>query len=109
MCEDRIPKTVFFVELIESRRSVGGQKLRYKDVAKRHMKYMSIDVDGWEELAADRTKWRTAPLQGREVIKQKITDASNQRHYRGYNPETSSANCAVRSTIPRGDSNSNRR
>ena len=56
MCEDRIPKTVFYGELAEGRRSVGGQKLRYKDVAKRQMECMNIDVDGWEELAADRTK-----------------------------------------------------
>ena len=49
---------------------------------------MNIDVDGWEELAADRTKWRTALDRGKEVIEQKITDVSNQRHYRRHNPWT---------------------
>lgn len=88
MREDRIPKTVFYGELAEGRRRVGGQKLRYKDVAKRHMKSMNIDVNGWEELAADRTKWRSALYRGREVIEEKITNASNQRHYRRHNPGT---------------------
>ena len=88
MGEDRIPKTVFYGQLAEGSRRVGGQKLRYKDVAKRHMKSMNIDVDGWEELAADRTEWRSALHRGKEVIEEKITNASNQRHYRRHNPGT---------------------
>ena len=62
--------------------------MSYKDVAKCHMKSMNIDVDGCEELAADRTKWRTALHRGKEKVEQKITDASNRRHYRRHNPGT---------------------
>ena len=99
MCEDRVHGS-----LAEGRRCVIGQKLKYKDVAKYHMKYMNIDVDGWEELAADGTKWRSALHRGKEVIKQKIMDASNQSHYRSTTLGPTSANCAARSTIARGDS-----
>ena len=56
ICEDRTLKTVFYGELAEGWRSVGGQKLRYKDVTKLHMKSMGLNDDGWEELAADRPK-----------------------------------------------------
>ena len=68
VCDDRIPKTVFYGELTEGRRSVGGQKMRYKVVAERHTKSMNIDVDEWEELAADRTRWRSVVHRGEEVI-----------------------------------------
>ena len=68
MCEDIIPKTVFYGELAESRRSMGGKKLRYKVVAKRHLKSMNINVDGREKLAADHTKWRTALHRGKKAI-----------------------------------------
>ena len=86
MCEDKIPKTVFYGELAEGRRSVSDKKFKYKDVSKSYVKFIIIDIDGWEELPADRTKWRTALRRG-----QKITDASNQRHYRGHNPGTHSS------------------
>ena len=38
---NRIPRMVFYEELTDGTTKPGGQKLRYKDVAKRHMKAMS--------------------------------------------------------------------
>ena len=66
-----------YFELAEGRRSVGGQKLRYKDVAKRHKKPKNIEVDGWEEFAADQSELRAALHRRKEVIEQKIIYASN--------------------------------
>ena len=54
MEDDRIPKQLLYGELAEGKRKVGGQKLRYKDVQKRHLKAMNIVVNSWEQLAADR-------------------------------------------------------
>ena len=35
----------------------GGQRLRYKDVVKRHPKAKHITVDNWETLAQDQQQW----------------------------------------------------
>ena len=38
MPETRLPKAIFYGELANRKRKRGGQKVRYKDVLKRHMK-----------------------------------------------------------------------
>ena len=86
MDEDRIPKMVLYSELADGCRKVGGQKLRYKDVVKRHLKSMSIDPENWENLAKDRNTWRYSLYKGRDEIEKKIKDASEMRHYRRHNP-----------------------
>ena len=43
MNDSRIPKKILYGELAEGKRRQGGQKLRYKDVAKRHLKGMDLD------------------------------------------------------------------
>ena len=58
MANNRLPKTVFYSELRQGKRSHGGQKLRFKDVLKRHMKKTGISHDTCEEEAAQRVKWR---------------------------------------------------
>ena len=86
MNDSRLPKMVLYGELAEGRRRQGGQKLRYKDVAKRHMKAMDLDVNGWEDLAADRGKWRHSLYNGKQTIQSKIVAVSELRHYRRHNP-----------------------
>ena len=59
MANNRLPKAVFYSELRQGKRSHGGQKLRFKDVLKRHMKKTGISHVTWgEEEAAQRVKWR---------------------------------------------------
>ena len=77
MENDRIPKQLFYGELEEGKRRVGGQKLRYKDVVKRHLKAANIDVNSWEELAADRISWRRCLYNGRQTIQRKFVAASD--------------------------------
>ena len=86
MEDSRIPKKVLYGELAEGRRKVGGQKLRFKDVIKRHMKSMNLDIHNWEQQVTDRSKWRSSLHKGRETIHQKLTAASDLRHYRRNNP-----------------------
>jgi hypothetical protein len=58
MEENRLPKILLYGELRGGRRSVGGQKLRYKDVIKRQLKKIECDVNSWEREAKDRDVWK---------------------------------------------------
>ena len=86
MNDERIPKQLLYSELESGKRKVGGQKLRYKDVIKRHLKSADINIDTWETLAADRNVWRSTLHSGKQTIQRKFVDASDQRHYRRHNP-----------------------
>jgi septal ring factor EnvC (AmiA/AmiB activator) len=46
-------------ELQHGKRSLGGQKKRYKDSLKTSLKTFQMDPNNWEELAADRESWRS--------------------------------------------------
>ena len=71
MSSDRLPKAVFYGELSSGKRLRGGQRLRYKDVLKRHIKTTHIPVNTWEPIAHDRQKWRRAMHQGKTLIEEK--------------------------------------
>ena len=86
MNDSRIPKKILYGELAEGKRKQGGQKLRYKDVAKRHLKAMDLDVNSWEDRAADRGRWRSSLYNGRQTIHRKMVAATELRHYRRHNP-----------------------
>ena len=58
MANSRLPKAVFYSELSQCKRRHEGQKLRFKDVLKRHMKKTGVSQDTWEEEAVQRVKWR---------------------------------------------------
>ena len=42
--------------------------LRFKDVAKRDLVALDIATERWEELAEDRTGWRSALRKGGEAL-----------------------------------------
>ena len=58
MPDTRIPKQLFYGELCQGKRSVGGQMKRFKDCLKVSLKEFSIQTDSWETQAADRPTWR---------------------------------------------------
>ena len=58
MDNGRLLKAVFYLELRQGKKSSEGQKLRFKDVLKRHMNKTGISHDTWEEKAVQRVKWR---------------------------------------------------
>ena len=58
MPDQRLPKQILYWELWYGKRSVGGQKKRYKDSLKSTLKELSINTDTWENKAQDRTTWR---------------------------------------------------
>ena len=59
MSDERIPKALLYSELLVDKRSVGRPRLRYKDVCKRDLKSLNVDIDEWEKLTDDRNKWRS--------------------------------------------------
>ena len=71
MPDDRLPKAVFYSELTSGKRKRGGQKLRYKDVLKRHLKTADMDVDTWESDAKNRPFWRKKILDAGNTIERK--------------------------------------
>ena len=64
MDDSRLPKQLFYSELVTGKRHKGGQRKRYKDVLKASLKALEIPVDDWQQLAEDRTAWRTAIRKG---------------------------------------------
>ena len=52
------PGDLLYGELVQGKRPVGRPKLRYKDICKRDLKALNIDLDTWEAAASDRTAWR---------------------------------------------------
>ena len=56
---EKIPKTILYGELIDGKRNLVRPQLRYRDVCKRDMKELKTELNKWEELAMDRSKWRS--------------------------------------------------
>ena len=76
----RLPKAVFYGELAKETHLRGGQRLRYKDVVKRHLKATHITVDHCETLAQDRQQWRQAIHKGKSHIEVKLSKKYQHDH-----------------------------
>ena len=68
MEDSRIPKSLFYGELVDGHRSRGGQHKRYKDVLKSSLKACNIPTGTWERQALSRTEWRATCRDGVEVF-----------------------------------------
>ena len=80
MSSDKLTKAVFYGELSSGKRLRGGQRLRYKDVLKRHLKATHIPVNTWEPIAHDRQKWRRAIHHIEEKLTEKYQLEHDRRH-----------------------------
>ena len=60
MDDGQILKDLRYGELVQGKRPTGRPLLRYKDVCKRDLKALEIDLNRWETLASDRSAWRQA-------------------------------------------------
>ena len=59
MSDDCLPKQLLYGELCYGKRSLGGQKKRFKDTLKKNLTSFNIDVTNWEVCAKDRPLWRS--------------------------------------------------
>ena len=59
MPDDRLPKQLLYGELCYGKRSVGGQKKRFKHTTKKTLTSFNIDVTNWEVCAQYRPLWRS--------------------------------------------------
>ena len=56
MPDERLPKKVFYGELLEGKRSQCGQMKHYKHTLKASLNDFNIPPESWEQIALDRTK-----------------------------------------------------
>jgi hypothetical protein len=79
MPEERLPKQIFYGELTHGKRSLGGQRKRFKDTLKASLKSFSINPETWEVTAADRPTWRSFVTTGATAYETgRNTDAVNK-------------------------------
>ncbi|KAJ7326648.1 hypothetical protein JRQ81_016407 [Phrynocephalus forsythii] len=50
------PQKIF--QLVQGKPPRGRPQLRYKDICKRDLKALGMDLNRWETLTSDRTVWR---------------------------------------------------
>lgn len=83
MADERIPKLLLYRELQQGiLRKRGGQKLRFKDVLKRHLKMSGVDVAHWEKQALDLHKWRTVVRNSRTRVEESRRSDHEKVHIR---------------------------
>ena len=82
MEDGRIPKDILYGQLATGKRRTGRPQLRYSDACKRDMKALDIDVRDWEDLAADRPKWRAALTTHLKAGEKKMTAAAEEKRAR---------------------------
>ena len=80
MSDDRLPKQLLCGELCYGKRSLGGQKKRFKDTLKKTLTSFNIDVTNWEVCAQDRPLWRSMIHTGaRTAETNRIAEAQKKR------------------------------
>ncbi|KAI8477889.1 hypothetical protein Bbelb_443750 [Branchiostoma belcheri] len=64
MDQDRIPKDLLYGQLERGTRKKGRPHLRYKDVCKRDLRAAHINSESWENIALNRTLWKSTVKTG---------------------------------------------
>ena len=79
MEDGQIPKDILYRELASGQRGIGCPQLRYKDACKRDMRALDININSWEELAADHTSWRSTLHKQLQSGEKKLTVAAVEK------------------------------
>ena len=91
MDDTRIPKQLLYGELVNGSRSRGGQKKRYKDSLKVSTKLFHIEPDTWEDLALDRSAWRSSVKRGAKLHEENRISLAKQKRAKRKEREASAA------------------
>ncbi|BHF80114.1 hypothetical protein SprV_0702323800 [Sparganum proliferum] len=83
MDDERLPKRLFYGDVVTGSRRQGGQIRRYKDTLKSSLKRLQINPTNWEELALDRPTWRRTVKTGAAIYEaNRIAAAKVKREVR---------------------------
>ena len=98
MEDGRIPKDILYGQLASGKRRTGRPQLRYSDACKRDMKALDINVRDWEDLAADRPKWRATLTTNLKLGEMRMSAAAEEKRARRKErqPSTSTDNATHR-------------
>ena len=80
--DGRIPKDLLYCELAQGKRPTGRPQLPYKDVCKRGLKAMNIDLTTWEAVASDRTAWKQTVKKGLSSFEHSLTQQAKVKRKR---------------------------
>ena len=58
MADGRIPKDLLYGEWVQGNCPRGRPQLRYKDICKRDLKALEMDLNRWETLTSECSAWR---------------------------------------------------
>ena len=64
MGDERLPKKILYGQIKDAPRRPGGQKKRFKDVTREHLKKFCISLKDWESTSRDRTIWKAVTHRG---------------------------------------------
>ena len=87
MLGGRIPKDLLYGELASGKGAWGRPQLRFKDVRKKDMKALDMNVNGWEDLAQDRPRWRQELTNSLSRREKKLRMASEEQRQRRKNSQ----------------------
>ena len=79
MPDDRIPKQLLYGELGHGKRTVGGQRKRFKDSLKVSLKGFNISTESWESLASGRPRWRHLITKGANTAEERSSLQAEQK------------------------------
>ena len=82
MDDQRLPKQLLYSELTSGSRNRGRPKLRYKDTCKRDLKRCNINHSTWNQLAGNRSSWKTTVRAGVEHLEEQLTNRANEKRRR---------------------------
>ena len=78
----RIPKTLFYGELVQGKLPIGRPQLRFKDVCKWDQKALNIDQNNWEATALERSAWRQTVQKGLSKFEESLAQQHEDKRMR---------------------------
>lgn len=101
MSDNRLPKRILYGQLKEGKRTQGGQKKRYKDMIKVHLRKCSFNVNNWEEAALQRDEWRRLVHEGTAQLEEDLHHAAETKRQLRKERTTAKMNPHIQTTISR--------
>ena len=79
MEDGRITKNTHYGQLATDNRDTGRPQLRFRYVVKRDMKALKVNTEHWEELATDRSSWRSTPTVRLQAGEDQLKSAAEEK------------------------------